>query len=86
MNAKNLGSQAKSAALKNGADLVGIVAVEDLPEHGDRIERMLPEAKTVLVIASAHSLGSLLCLTVINIEFVNHGGKCSIIAQCTDSF
>ncbi len=60
MNAKELSSQTKSAALKNGADLVGIVAVEDLPEHGERIERMLPGAKTVIVIAAGHSMGALL--------------------------
>ena len=49
----------KQAALEHGADLVGVVRVEDLPEHSERIERMLPEAQSVLVIATNHSLASL---------------------------
>ena len=59
MSEKERTKQAKQAALKHGADLVGVVKVEDLPEHGARIERMIPKARSVLVIASAHSLGSL---------------------------
>ena len=51
--------QAKQAALENGADLVGVVTVEDLPEHSDRIERMMSGAKSVLVVASAHSISAL---------------------------
>lgn len=59
MNSKQLTEAAKQAALKNGGDLAGVVSVADLPEHEERIERMLPGAKSVLVIASAHSLASL---------------------------
>ena len=51
--------QAKQAARDHGADLVGVVKVEDLREHSERIDRMLPGARSVLVIATAHSLGSL---------------------------
>jgi len=46
-------------AVEHGADLVGIVKVADLPEHSERIERMMPGARSVLVIATRHSLGSL---------------------------
>ena len=44
MTEKDCTQQAKKAALEHGADLVGIVKVEDLPEHSERIERMLPGA------------------------------------------
>ena len=50
---------AKQAALEHGADLVGVVKVGDLPEHRERIERMLPGAQSVLVIATGHSIASL---------------------------
>ena len=59
MTEKDCTRQAKKAALEHGADLVGIVKVEDLPEHSERIERMLPGARCVLVIATGHSLASL---------------------------
>jgi epoxyqueuosine reductase QueG len=59
MNEKELTRHAKSAALSNGADLVGVVRVADLPEHRERIDRMLPGAQSVLVLASGHSLASL---------------------------
>lgn len=51
--------QAKQNALDHGADLVGVVKVEDLPEHSERIDRMMPGARSILVIATAHSLGAL---------------------------
>jgi hypothetical protein len=59
MTEKDFTSQVKQAALENGADLVGVVKAEDLPEHSDRIERMLPGARSVMVIAAGHSLASL---------------------------
>ena len=59
MSGKDYTEQAKQAALEHGADLVGVVKVDDLPEHSERIERMLPGARSVMVIASGHSLASL---------------------------
>jgi hypothetical protein len=59
MTEKDCTQQAKKAALEHGADLVGIVKVEDLPEHRERFERMVPGARSVLVIATGHSLASL---------------------------
>lgn len=59
MTEKDYTKQVKQTALEGGADLVGVVKVEDLPEHNERIARMLPGARSVVVIASAHSLASL---------------------------
>jgi epoxyqueuosine reductase QueG len=59
MTEKKYTELAKQAALEHGADLVGVVKVADLPEHGERIERMLPGARSVLAIASGHSLAAL---------------------------
>lgn len=59
MTEKDFTEQTKRAVLANGADLAGVVKVDDLAEHGERIERMLPGARSVLVIASRHSLGAL---------------------------
>ncbi len=49
----------KSIALSNGADLVGIVKVEDLPEHKDSLLRILPNAVCIVVVASRHSLSAI---------------------------
>ena len=59
MTEKEYSKQVKQAAFENGADLVGVVRVDELPEHRERIERMIPGARSVLVVASGHSLGSL---------------------------
>ena len=59
MTEKELTQQVKETALAHGADLAGVVKVEDLPEHSERIERMLPGTRSVLVIAACHSLASL---------------------------
>lgn len=59
MTQKKITKKAKLYALENGADLVGVLNVTNLPEHNERIERMLPGARSVLVIASRHSLASL---------------------------
>lgn len=60
MNAEELSARTKSTALKNGADLAGILTADALPEHGSSIRKMMPGAKSVLVIAAGHSLGALL--------------------------
>ena len=56
---KKITEKAKMAALENGADLVGVLNVKNLSEHSERIERMLPGTKSVLVVATGHSLASL---------------------------
>ncbi len=59
MSENELTNQAKKAAREHGADLVGVVSVLDLPELGERIERMLPGAQSVIVLATGHSLAAL---------------------------
>ena len=49
----------KDVALAHGADMVGIVKVADLPEHEERISRILPYSISVIVIAARHSLASI---------------------------
>ena len=49
----------KSVALDHGADLVGVLNVRHLPEHSEDIERLLPGAKSVLIIAAKHSIAAL---------------------------
>jgi epoxyqueuosine reductase len=51
--------ETKKVARRHGADLTGVVMVGDLPEHAGRIERMMPGARSVVVVAVAHSLGAL---------------------------
>ncbi len=50
---------AKQHALQSGADLAAVVGITDLPEHAESISRILPGATSLLVVASAHSLGAL---------------------------
>ena len=42
MTEKKITEKTKLAALENGADMVGVLNVINLPEHSERIERMLP--------------------------------------------
>ena len=51
--------ETKEAARKNGADLVGIVRVADLPEHREEMNGILPGAQSVVVVAARHSLAAL---------------------------
>jgi hypothetical protein len=46
-----LSNKSKSVALAQGADLVGIVKVSDLPEHAENITKILPSARYVIVVA-----------------------------------
>lgn len=50
-----LTSRVKEFALANGADLVGVVAVADLPEHQDSIQAILTGAVSLVVMASRHN-------------------------------
>jgi hypothetical protein len=56
---QQLTEAAKHTALKNGADLVGVVNVNSVPEHTEDISRILPEAESIVVVASKHSLAAL---------------------------
>lgn len=59
MTRDELTEKAKNTALKNGADLVGVVKVSDLPEHHESIMQILPAAESVMVFAARHSLSAL---------------------------
>ena len=54
MKEREFTEKAKQVAVEHGADLVGVVRVEDLPEHSEQIEKMIPEARSILVIAYPH--------------------------------
>lgn len=51
--------RAKRIALEEGADLVGVLDPTDLPEHEEEISRMLASARSVMVVASRHSLAAI---------------------------
>ncbi len=55
----SLKDQVKQNAIASGADLVGVVAVADLPEHQEAIETILPGAVSVVVMACRHNPGAL---------------------------
>jgi len=59
MTNNELTMKAKSVALESGADLVGALKITDIPEHNDAILRILPAAKSVMVVASKHSLAAI---------------------------
>jgi epoxyqueuosine reductase QueG len=59
MSAMELKQSVKDVALGQGADLVGVVSVKDLPEHEEEITRILPSAESVVVVAAKHSLASI---------------------------
>lgn len=56
---QELTDKSKQIALRSGADLVGVIRVEDLAEHADDIQKILPGAKSVVVVAARHSLAAI---------------------------
>jgi epoxyqueuosine reductase QueG len=54
-----LKQDAKNVALEQGADLVGVASVRDLAEHEEGIARILPSAKSIVVVAARHSLAAI---------------------------
>ena len=63
MTDSDVSRSAKDVAFASGADLVGIVRVTDLLEHAEDIFKIVPSARTIVVIASRHSLTALRCQT-----------------------
>lgn len=55
----SLKSQVVQSALAGGADLAGVVAVSELPEHQEAIEAILPGAVSVVVMACRHNPAAL---------------------------
>ena len=59
MTGPELARNTKRVARANGADMAGLVRVSDLPEHSENIFRILPAARSVMVVASRHSLAAI---------------------------
>lgn len=55
----HLSEDVKSIALASGADLVGIVKTADMTEHAESILQILPNARSLVVVASRHSLAAI---------------------------
>lgn len=59
MSEPELTEESKKRALESGAALVGVIEVQSLPEHAEAISRLLPTARSVMVVASEHSLAAI---------------------------
>lgn len=59
MTSSEITQRARRVALEHGADLVGVVRAKDLPEHEEEISRILASSKSVMVVASRHSLAAI---------------------------
>ncbi|MCG8564886.1 MAG: 4Fe-4S binding protein [Desulfobacterales bacterium] len=46
-------------AMESGVDDAGVVAVADLPEHGEQIQGILPGARSLVVVLAAHNTAAL---------------------------
>lgn len=88
MVTRELGKKAKSVALANGADLVGVVGVTDLPEHRESISRILSSAQSVMVIAAKHSLAAIRSANIQMAQFdtIHAYGQCAHAAHTTSRF
>jgi hypothetical protein len=54
-----LTEKAKQVAMDNGADLVGVVSIDNLDEHSEDIHNILPGVKNVIVVPAKHSLAAI---------------------------
>ncbi len=52
-------TEVKECARAGGADLVGICAVAAIPEHTEAIERIIPGARSIVVVVARHSLSAI---------------------------
>jgi len=80
--------KAKQIAIGNGADLVGVVNVESLDEHSEDIHKILPEAKSVVVVAAKHSLAGIQSQNIQMGQFdtIHAYNECSRAAHRTSRF
>jgi epoxyqueuosine reductase QueG len=83
-----LSKKAKRVALANGADLVGVVKVSDLPEHTESIARILPSARSVMVVATKHSLAAISSANnqVAQFDTIHTYNECARAAHSTSRF
>lgn len=88
MNKTQFTKNAKNVALANGADLVGVVKAKDLPEHTDDILRILPSAKSIMVIVSKHSFAAISSDNnqVAQFDTINAYDECAKAAHATTHF
>ena len=54
-----LSKKVKAVALAHGADLMGLLKVANLIEHTNDIHRILPTARSVMVVAARHSVSAI---------------------------
>jgi epoxyqueuosine reductase QueG len=88
MTQNELTTKAKNVALAHGAGLVGIVGTIDLPEHTESIHRILPSAKSILVLVSNHSLAAISSANnqVAQFDTIHTYNECAIAAHQTSRF
>lgn len=88
MLAQKSAAEAKGVALANGADLVGIIKVVDLPEHSEAISKMLPSARSVVVVVAKHSLAAISSATnqVAQFDTIHTYNACGGAAHTTARF
>lgn len=88
MATHELAEKVKKFASSHGADLVGILKASDLPEHAEAISKILPSARSVVVIAARHSLAALSSGVneVAQFDTIHAYGECARAAQETSRF
>ena len=70
-------------ARQSGADLVGVASAADLPEHAQAIERIVPGARSIVVVIARHSLSALNARTneVRQFDTIHTYGQCEHAAH-----
>jgi epoxyqueuosine reductase QueG len=88
MGSHELTQQAKDFALEHGADLVGVVRTRDLPEHEEGITGMLAPSKSLMVVASRHSLAAIRSSNnqVAQFDTIHSYGRAELAAHRTARF
>ena len=86
MDASKLKEKTRAMALADGADLVGVVRVAELPEHGENIARMVPSARSVVVVAAKHSLAAISSANIQVSQFdttytYNQAGRAALVVS-----
>jgi epoxyqueuosine reductase QueG len=88
MSHNDMTDRTRHVALTHGADLVGIVKVVDLPEHKESILRILPDADSLVVLASKHGLAAISSLNnqVAQFDTIHTYNVCAEAAHHTSRF
>jgi epoxyqueuosine reductase QueG len=85
---RELTRQVKEVASETGADLVGVVGIGDLSEHEERLARILPGARSVVVVASRHGLAAIASdnIQVAQFDTIHAYDQCARAAHRTSRF